>query len=228
MLVMGENVWRDENEWPFERAQRTRFYLHSDGRAHSPSEHGVLSVDPPADERPDVYMYDPQAPVPTLGGPLCCGGGPLPDGPKNHTEKEERADVLVYSTEELVEDMEVPGPVRVSLWASTSAEDTDFTGMLLDVRPCGCAVNLTDGIIRARYQDSRKRSRHIDPNLPKRFDIDLVATSNVFKKGDRIRLEISSSNFPRFARSLNSGLYWKRQKYLVQRSDRVAIPPLIL
>ncbi|MDP6823595.1 MAG: CocE/NonD family hydrolase [Dehalococcoidia bacterium] len=207
IFVMGENEWRDENEWPLARAERTRYYLHSDGRAHSPSEHGVLSVEPPTDERPDVYLYDPQAPVSTLGGPLCCGGVPLPDGPKNHAEKEERADILVYSTPELEKDVEVTGPVTVSLWASTSAADTDFTGMLLDVRPCGCAVNLTDGIVRARYQDSRKRPHHVDPNLPKRFDIDLVATSNVFKKGHRIRLEISSSNFPRFARNLNTGLW---------------------
>ena len=157
---------------------------------------------PLKDERPDVYLYDPQAPVMTLGGPLCCGGGPLPDGPKNHSEKEERADILVYSTPELESDVEVTGPVTISVWASTSAADTDFTGMLLDVRPCGCAVNLTDGIVRARYQDSRKRPHHIYPNLPKRFDIDLVATSNLFKKGHRIRLEISSSNFPRFARNL--------------------------
>ncbi len=207
IFVMGENVWRDEAEWPLERAERTRFYLHSDGRAHSPSEHGVLSVEAPDEERPDVFLYDPQAPVSTLGGPLCCGGDPLPDGPKNHAEKEERADILVYSTPELEEAVEVTGPVTVSLWASTSAADTDFTGMLLDVRPCGCAVNLADGIVRARYQDSRKRPQHIDPNLPKRFDIDLVATSNVFKKGHRIRLEISSSNFPRFARNLNTGLW---------------------
>ena len=207
IFVMGENVWRDENEWPLARAQRTRYYLHSNGRAHSPSEHGVLSVEAPEDERPDVYLYDPQAPVMTLGGPLCCGGGPLPDGPKNHSEKEERADILVYSTPELESDVEVTGPVTISVWASTSAADTDFTGMLLDVGPCGCAVNLTDGIVRARYQDSRKRPHHIYPNLPKRFDIDLVATSNLFKKGHRIRLEISSSNFPRFARNLNTGLW---------------------
>lgn len=208
IFVMGENVWRDENEWPLARATRTRYYLHSNGRAHSPSEQGVLSTEPPTDEeRPDVFLYDPQAPVPTQGGPLCCGGGPLPDGPKNHAGKEERADILVYSTPELEQDVEVTGPVTVSLWASTSAADTDFTGMLLDVRPCGCAVNLTDGIVRARYQDSRKRTHHIDPNLPKRFDIDLVATSNLFKKGNRIRLEISSSNFPRFARNLNTGLW---------------------
>jgi len=207
IFVMGENVWRDEDEWPLARAHRTRYYLHSDGRAHSPSEHGVLSIEAPEDERPDVYLYDPQAPVMTVGGPLCCGGGQLPDGPKNHAEKEERSDILVYSTPELASDVEVTGPVTVSLWASTSAADTDFTGMLLDVRPCGCAINLTDGIVRARYQDSRNRPHHIEPNLPKRFDIDLVATSNLFKKGHRIRLEISSSNFPRFARNLNTGLW---------------------
>lgn len=207
IFVMGENVWRDENEWPLARAERTRFYLHSDGRAHSPSEHGVLSTTPPEQERPDVFLYDPQAPVQTQGGPLCCGGVPVSDGPMNHAEKEERADILVYSTGVLEEDTEVTGPVTVSLWASTSAADTDFTGMLLDVRPCGCAVNLTDGVVRARYQESRKRPHHIDPNLPNRFDIDLVATSNVFKKGHQIRLEISSSNFPRFARNLNTGLW---------------------
>ncbi|MFW6195187.1 MAG: CocE/NonD family hydrolase, partial [Chloroflexota bacterium] len=138
-------------------------------------------------------------------GPLCCSPSDLPDGPKDHSEKERRADVLVYSTPPLEQDTEVTGPVSLVLWASTSAVDTDFTGMLLDVRPCGCAVNLTDGIVRARYQEDRSKPIYKTPNEPHRFDIDLVATSNVFKKGHRIRLEVSSSNFPRFARNLNTG-----------------------
>ena len=165
----------------------------------------TATTDPPASERPDTFLYDPLNPVETRGGPLCCSPSFAPGGPMDHSTKEDRADVLVYSTPPLERDVEATGPVRLHLWAASSAVDTDFTGMLLDVGPCGCARNLTDGILRARYRNSRSSTELLTPGQPVELEIDLVATSNVFRKGHQIRLEISSSNFPRFDRNLNTG-----------------------
>jgi hypothetical protein len=205
IFVMGENAWRDENEWPLARATRTRFYLHSDGHANSRNGDGVLSTDPPAGEPADEFRYDPMDPVPTKGGPLCCSPTFMPAGPQDHSAKENRPDVLVYSTPPLERDIEVTGPVRLVLRAASSVVDTDFTAMLLDVGPCGCALNLCDGILRARYRNGPAAEERLTPGEPATFEIDLVATSNVFKKGHSIRLEVSSSNFPRFDRNLNTG-----------------------
>ncbi|MBI4306251.1 MAG: CocE/NonD family hydrolase [Chloroflexi bacterium] len=205
LFVMGDNVWRDEEEWPLARATRTKFYLHSDGRANTRRGDGRLSTDMPGTERPDIYLYDPLDPVPTRGGPLCCSPGFAVGGPFDHQQKEDRPDVLVYSTPPLEADVEVTGPVKLTVWARSSATDTDFTGMLLDVAPSGEAKNLTDGILRARYRRSRGAPSLLTPGKVEKFEIDLVATSNVFKKGRRIRLEVSSSNFPRFDRNLNTG-----------------------
>lgn len=205
IFVMGENQWRHEDSWPLARAVSTRFYLHSDGRANTRNGDGRLSTQVPNGERADHYLYDPMNPVPTQGGPLCCNPTVLPAGPMDHSSKEDRSDVLVYSTPPLEQDVEVTGPIRLVLWASSSAVDTDFTGMLLDVGPCGCARNLTEGIIRARYRDGYGVPKLLTPGVPERLEIDLVATSNLFKKGHQIRLEVSSSNFPRFDRNLNTG-----------------------
>ncbi len=202
---MGKNAWRDETEWPLARAVPTPFYLHSDGRANTRYGDGSLTTDPPAGERPDRYLYDPLNPVPTRGGPLCCNPTFLPGGPFDHSAKEDRADVLVYTSPPLEADLEVTGPITMTLWAASSAVDTDFTAMLLDVGPCGCARNLADGILRARYRNGTARAEPLEPGSPTRFTINLVATSNVFKKGHSIRLEVASSNFPRFDRNLNSG-----------------------
>lgn len=215
IFVMGENVWRDENEWPLSRATRTRFYLHSDGRANSRNGDGVLSTEPPAGEQPDQFTYDPMDPVPTKGGPLCCSPTFMPSGPQDHSTKEERPDVLVYSTPPLERDVEVTGPVRLVLRAASSAVDTDFTAMLLDVGPCGCALNLCDGILRGRYRNGPVAEELLAPGEPALFEIDLVATSNVFKKGHSIRLEISSSNFPRFDRNLNTGAGFESDEVVV-------------
>ncbi len=206
IFVMGENVWRDEQEWPLARAARTKYYLHSNGRASTRRGDGVLSGEAPGDERPDRFIYDPLDPVPTRGGPLCCAfwPGALPAGPFDHAAKEDRPDVLVYSTPPLDRDVEVTGPVRLTLWATSSAVDTDFTAMLLDVAPSGESVNLCDGIVRARYRDSRSVASLLT-GAPVKLDVDLTATSNLFKRGHRVRLEVSSSNFPRFDRNLNTG-----------------------
>jgi putative CocE/NonD family hydrolase len=202
---MGANVWREEQEWPLARTQYTRYYLHSRGKANSLHGDGVLSPESPGMEPPDCFLYDPRHPVPTRGGALCCWPGTLPQGAYDQTPVESREDVLVYTTPPLTEDVEVTGPILVTLYAASSAVDTDFTAKLVDVHPSGFAQNLTDGIIRARYRQSTTRPEPIEPGQVYAYTIDLWATSNVFKAGHRIRLEISSSNFPRFDRNPNTG-----------------------
>jgi hypothetical protein len=153
----------------------------------------------------DTFTYDPANPVPTVGGPLCCDVIHLPAGPRDQKEVESRADVLVYSTEPLQQDLEVTGQVTLDLYASSSAVDTDFTAKLVDVWPNGYAQNLTEGIIRASYRESTSEAKPIVPGKVYEYKIDMWSTSNVFLKGHRIRLEVSSSNFPRFDRNLNTG-----------------------
>jgi hypothetical protein len=206
IFVMGKNEWRDEDSWPLERARSTRYFLHSSRNANSVGGDGALSTAAPGAEAADSYVYDPANPVPTVGGPLCCDGTHLAGGPRDQKEVEARQDVLVFSTPPLEEDVEVTGPVSLDLFAKTSAADTDFTGKLVDVAPDGTAINLTEGILRARYRESTKAApKPIKPGEVYEYRIDLWSTSNVFLKGHRIRLEVSSSNFPRFDRNLNTG-----------------------
>src|SRR5579862_8587848 len=147
IFVMGITRWRDESEWPLSRARATPFYLHSGGRANSRRGDGALGPNPPGDEPPDHFLYDPRDPVPTRGGALCCYPAALASGAFDQRPVEERADVLVYSTPPLGHPVEVTGPVSVVLYGATSAPDTDFTAKLVDVGPDGYARNLTDGII---------------------------------------------------------------------------------
>jgi putative CocE/NonD family hydrolase len=205
VFVMGDNVWREEQEWPLARAQNTSYYLHSQGKANSSSGDGSLSPEAPGEEPPDVYLYNPADPVPTRGGGLCCNPYFAANGAFDQQDIEARPDVLVYSTAPLERDLEVTGPVTVTLWAATSQTDTDFTAKLVDVCEDGCARNLTDGIIRARYRDSSSNASFVEPGRVYHYTIDLWATSNVFQRGHRIRVEISSSNFPRFDRNTNTG-----------------------
>jgi hypothetical protein len=205
IFVMGENHWRDEPSWPLERAQPTPYYLHSRGSANSHLGDGILTTGKPGDEPVDTYVYDPRNPVPTQGGGLCCWASALPAGAFDQREVEKRPDVLVYTSPILEEDLEVTGSVIVNLWAATSAPDTDFTAKLVDVGSCGFARNVTDGIIRARYRRTTDRAEKVIPHDAARYEINVGPTSNVFKAGHRIRLEISSSNFPRFARNPNTG-----------------------
>jgi len=163
-----------------------------------------LSATPPTNEKRDEFDYDPLNPVPTIGGRLCCGQA-MPPGPADQRPNESRSDVLVYSTPPLAEDTEVTGFISLELYASTSAVDTDFTALLVDVDRSGYARFLTDGIVRARYRESTKQASLITPGTIYKYTIDLWATANVFKAGHRIRLYISSSNFPRFNRNLNTG-----------------------
>ena len=205
IFVMGKNQWREEAEWPLERSRSTTFFLHSAGKANSLRGSGTLSTAAAAKEAPDQYLYDPGNPAPTVGGPLCCDSQHWAPGPRDQRAVEARDDVLVYSTPPLREDMEVTGPVRLDLYARSSAADTDFTAKLVDVWPNGFAQNLTEGIVRARYRDSEETPALLNPGQVYKFTIDLWATSNVFKAGHMLRLEVSSSNFPRFDRNLNTG-----------------------
>jgi putative CocE/NonD family hydrolase len=202
-FAMGENTWRTADSWPPQGAHPVRYYLHSSGSANSASGDGVLSFDPGASEKSDRYEYDPDDAVPSVGGPICCDT--RLSGPRDQREVEQRQDVLEYTTAPLAEDVDATGPVTVELYASSSALDTDFTAKLLDVWPNGYVQNLTEGILRARYRESSAAAQLMEPGKIYRIKIDLWATSNVFKKGHRIRVELSSSNFPRFDRNLNSG-----------------------
>ncbi|HJP91415.1 MAG TPA: CocE/NonD family hydrolase [Pyrinomonadaceae bacterium] len=204
LFIMGDNVWRDEQEFPLARTRYTKYYLHSTNRANSISGDGELTQTLPSVERKDEFDYDPMNPVPTIGGRLCCGTA-LPPGPADQRPNESRSDVLVFSTAPQDKDVEATGFVTVELYASTSAVDTDFTALLVDVDPSGYARFLTDGIVRARYRDSTAKAIQVVAGQVYKYTIDLWATGNVFKAGHRIRLYISSSNFPRFDRNLNLG-----------------------
>ena len=199
IFVMGENKWRDEQEWPLARAKATAYYLHSSGGANSLGGDGALSTTPPATEAPDRYTYDPWNPVPTgaIGG--------YSRMPSDERAAEQRDDVLVYTSAPLERAVEVTGPLAVTLWIASSAPDTDFTAKLVDVHPDGTARAVNDGILRARYRRSQARPELLAPGEPTEITIDLGATSNVFLAGHRIRLDVSSSNFPRFDRNPNTG-----------------------
>jgi len=208
IFVMGDNVWRDEGEWPLARTVYSSYYIHSDESANTLLGDGRLDTTPPSPERdspPDRFVYDPVHPAPTVGGSLCCDSTNAPGGPYDQTEVERRADVLVYSAPPLKRPVEATGPVSVRLFAESSAADTDFTAKLVDVWPCGFAQQLTGGIVRARYRNSMSKETMMKPGTVYEFGIDLWSTSNVFLRGHRIRLEISSSSFPQFDRNLNTG-----------------------
>jgi hypothetical protein len=201
LYVMGKNIWRDENEWPLAGTSYTNFYFHSDGDANSLNGDGKLSLQTPTMEPEDHFIYDPDNPVPTHGGAILFGE----PGAQDQQEIEKRQDVLIFTSDSLNEDFEVTGPVKVVLYASTNAKDTDWTAKLIDVYPDGRAFNLCDGVIRARFHKDPLNPELIRPGQIYRYAIDLWSTSNVFLKGHRIRVEISSSNFPRFDRNPNTG-----------------------
>lgn len=202
LFVMGKNEWRNEQEWPLARTEYTKYYLHSDGTANTKNGDGLLSTTKPGDQPTDEYVYDPENPVPSLGGNHLAM---IPSGPKDQSEIEEREDVLVYTTEVLNEDVEVTGPIKMTLHAASSAKDTDFTAKLVDVHPDGKAYILADGIVRARFRHGDGKEDLIEPGKVYEYEIDLWVTSNAFLKGHRIRVEVSSSNFPRFTRNTNTG-----------------------
>ena len=199
LFVMGANRWRDEQEWPLSRAQATDFYLHSGGHATTPRGDGVLSLQAPSEEPSDSYAYDPRDPVMTLYG---ANGH---DEPHDLRVLDHRRDVLVYQTEPLEREMEVTGNPILTLFGSSSAVDTDFIVKLVDVYADGFAQNLCYGIVRARFRDGFDRIKLMTPGEVYKFTIELLPTSNLFKAGHRIRVDISSSDFPNFDRNHNTG-----------------------
>ena len=205
VFVMGANKWREESEWPPRQARTTNFYLESTGRANGLSGDGMLLETAPRRDAADHFVYDPRNPVPTRGGAVCCNPQVFPWGPMDQRGVEARRDVLVYSTPPLHHDVEVLGPVRAVLYVSTTARDTDFTAKLVDVFPDGQARNLSDGILRLRYRGALERPELAQPGKVYQITVDAGVTGNVFLKGHRIRLEVSSSNFPRFDRNPNTG-----------------------
>jgi putative CocE/NonD family hydrolase len=205
LFVMGENRWRFENEWPVPQAKPTRFFLHSGGRANSLNGDGRLDQQNPDDELPDVFTYDPRLPVMSVGGHSCCVDTLTPMGAFDQRAQEYRNDVLVYTSETLAEDVTVIGKVEVTLYAASTAVDTDFTAKLVDVYPDGQAINVGEGILRARFRESLEQPIPIEPERVYAYKILVGSTAIAFKAGHRIRVEISSSNFPTFDRNSNSG-----------------------
>ncbi|WP_211342942.1 CocE/NonD family hydrolase [Actinomadura pelletieri] len=203
IFVMGANRWRTSDSWPIPGTAYTKYYLHSNGDANTITGGGTLSTSPPAGrEEPDRYRYDPDDPVPSFGGRFQAS---VPGGPHDQRIIEQRPDVLVYNTPALQQDTEVTGPISVTLYASSSARDTDWTAKLTDVHPDGSSMLVRHGIQRARYRVSLEKPSLIRPGKVYKYTIKLWPTSNVFKAGHRIRLEISSSNFPMFDRNPNTG-----------------------
>lgn len=219
IFVMGKNDWRQEDDFPLERAKPTHYYLHSTKAANGVLGGGTLSTAAPAEEKPDQYVYDPSNAVPTIGGPLCCGPLPTGIGPEDQRPAEAREDVLVFSTPAFTQSTEITGPVLLDLYLSSSAVDTDFTGKLVDVWPDGFAQNLTEGILRLRYRNSAEKPEFANPGEIYHVSLDLWATSNVFLPGHKLRLEVSSSNFPRFDRNLNMGADQARGTSMVRATN---------
>ena len=218
IFVMGANTWRDEREWPLARTRWTDMFLRSAGNANSRFGDGRLDAEPPPDGEPaDLYTYDPQRSVPFITAPLSAQIG----GPDDYSAIEQRGDVLCYTTDELSEELEVTGPVRLHLFASSTAVDTDFAAKLVDVHPSGFCQRLCDSIVRARYRNGPDRAELIEPGRVYAYELDLWNTSQVFKPGHRIRLEVTSSAFPKYDRNLNTGEDIGRSARVVTAENRV-------
>ncbi len=204
--TMGSNKWQTSESWPPVGAEPMTFYLSSGGKANSLSGDGVLATTPPTADNPDRFTYDPMNPVPSFGGNVCCTGNAVQGGSFDQRKMEERPDILVYSTEPLKEGVELSGPIDVTLYVSSDAKDTDFTVKLIDVDAEGRAWNLDETIQRMRYRNGYDKPEVLmESGKVYKFTFQPMTTSNYFAAGHRIRIEISSSNFPRFDRNLNTG-----------------------
>ncbi|MFQ5526396.1 MAG: CocE/NonD family hydrolase [Thermoanaerobaculia bacterium] len=208
-FTMGADQWDTADAWPPAGVEMETWYLSSDGKANSLYGDGGLTTSPPtptgAGVTSDTFPYDPMNPVISLGGGVCCTGGAVTAGVFDQREREARHDVLVYTSEPLEEPLTISGFVEATLYVSSSAKDTDFSMKLVDVFPDGTAYNLDETIQRARYREGYERQVMMEPGEVYELPVSSMSTSNTFKTGHRIRLEISSSNFPRFARNLNTG-----------------------
>ena len=204
--VIGRNEWRSSDRWPVSGMRETPFYLSSDGGANGASGSGRLSLSAPSREKADTFTYDPANPVPSRGGSICCTGNPKDvPGSFDNRDLEQRPDMLVYSTDVLREGLELTGSIRAVLYLSSNAPDTDLTAKLLDVFPDGRVMNMQEGITRVRYRDGFDKARMMQRGKVYEVPVDLHATSWYLPPGHKLRLEISSSSFPRFDRNLNTG-----------------------
>lgn len=204
IFYMGVNRWHGEDNWPIPGTKDTELYIESDGKANSVRGHGKLSFSKPGREGSDQYRYDPLMPVPTTGGNNCCGT-PTAAGPQDQRPVEQREDVLVYTSDFLTDSLAIAGQVRMKLFAATDGPDTDWMIKLVDVYPDGYALPVSEGILRARFHEGLNKISLLSPGQTYEFDIEMTPTANVFLPGHRIRVDITSSNFPQFDRNPNTG-----------------------
>ncbi|MFC2123514.1 CocE/NonD family hydrolase [Bacteroidota bacterium] len=204
--TMGINKWQTSETWPPDNSNPITYYLNSDGHANTLSGTGTLTTKKPGKkDNPDGFVYDPMDPVPSYGGNVCCTGNAIKGGAFDQQEMETREDILVYSTEPLEAGVEVSGFIEATLYVSSDVKDTDFTLKVIDVYPDGRAYNLDETIQRVRYREGYDKEVFMEKSKVYKIDLSPLTTSNYFEKGHRIRIEVSSSNFPRFARNLNTG-----------------------
>lgn len=203
--TMGSNQWQAAEQWPPKNTKMTTYYLDSKGDANTLVGSGKLTRKRPSTDRPDTFTYDPMNPVPSLGGNVCCTGNAIKGGAFDQRIREGRTDILVYTTEALDKGVEVSGFIEATLYLSSDVKDTDITIKLIDVHPNGEAYNLDETIQRVRYREGYDKEVFMEKGTIYPINLTPMATSNYFKKGHKIRIEVSSSNFPRFARNLNTG-----------------------
>lgn len=204
--TMGSNQWQNAEQWPPAAAEMTTYYLNSNGNANSLYGDGSLTTTMPGKaDQPDEFTYDPLNPVKSYGGNVCCTGNAVKGGAFDQQQMETRNDILVYSTPALKEGVEVTGSIECTLYISSDAKDTDFTIKLIDVYPDGRAYNLDETIQRVRYREGYEKEVFMEKGEVYKLDLTVLSTSNYFAKGHQIRVEVSSSNFPRFERNLNTG-----------------------
>ncbi|MFQ5538285.1 MAG: CocE/NonD family hydrolase [Gemmatimonadota bacterium] len=203
--TMGANEWRSADAWPPPAARPVTYYLNSGGNANTRHGDGVLTLTPPEGDHPDRFTYDPMNPVMSHGGNVCCTGNAVRGGAFDQREMEEREDILVYTSEPFRDGVEVTGTIDITLYVSSDARDTDFTVKLIDVYPDGTAYNLDETIQRARFREGYDREVFMEEGEVYELKMSPLSTSNWFAPGHRIRIEVSSSNFPRFTRNLNTG-----------------------
>ncbi|MCZ2151432.1 MAG: CocE/NonD family hydrolase [Bryobacterales bacterium] len=204
LFLMGVNKWVQYEDWPVPGTKFTPVYLASGGNANSMRGDGKLQFEAPSGAEADRFVYDPNNPVPSLGGNDCCGA-PFPTGPRDQRPVESRHDVLVYTSEILKDPLAIAGPVKMKLYAATDGRDTDFMIKLVDVYPDGTAWNIAEGILRARFHKGLDKMDLLEPNRAYELEIDMRGTANVFQPGHRIRVDVTSSNFPQYDRNPNTG-----------------------
>ena len=203
--LMGANEWRSSDSWPPEGVEMISYYLSSGGNANSLFGEGKLTTTPPQQDTPDKFTYDPMNPVPSFGGNVCCTGNAVQGGAFDQREMETRQDILVYTSDPLEQGIEVSGTIEIEMHVGSDAKDTDFTVKLIDVYPDGTAYNLDETIQRVRYREGYDKEVFMEKGEVYKVKVSPMSTSNFFKQGHQIRIEVSSSNFPRFARNLNTG-----------------------